>query len=94
MFHKTLSFGWRLILNQHFVHIDQPHLFLFLLYAAELDSEEEDSKPAAEELEPATAKRSKKQGNLCSSKRTRLSKGAGKHHRSFKILLWTMRALE
>ncbi|XP_016363432.1 PHD finger protein 20-like protein 1 isoform X5 [Sinocyclocheilus anshuiensis] len=45
---------------------------------AELDSEEEDSKPAAEELEPATAKRrSKRQGNLCSSKRMRLSKGAG-----------------
>ncbi|XP_073703322.1 PHD finger protein 20-like protein 1 isoform X4 [Garra rufa] len=45
---------------------------------AELDSEEEDSKPAAEELEPATAKRrSKRQGNLCSSKRTRLSKGPG-----------------
>ncbi|XP_016389317.1 PHD finger protein 20-like protein 1 isoform X6 [Sinocyclocheilus rhinocerous] len=45
---------------------------------AELDSEEEDSKPAAEALEPATAKRrSKRQGNLCSSKRTRLSKGAG-----------------
>uniref|UniRef100_A0A8C1LTX7 PHD finger protein 20 like 1 n=1 Tax=Cyprinus carpio TaxID=7962 RepID=A0A8C1LTX7_CYPCA len=45
---------------------------------AELDSEEEDSKPAAEELEPATAKRRRKrQGNLCSSKRTRLSKGAG-----------------
>uniref|UniRef100_A0A673LC83 PHD finger protein 20-like protein 1 n=1 Tax=Sinocyclocheilus rhinocerous TaxID=307959 RepID=A0A673LC83_9TELE len=44
-----------------------------------LDSEEEDSKPAAEALEPATAKRrSKRQGNLCSSKRTRLSKGAGK----------------
>uniref|UniRef100_A0A8C1WI82 PHD finger protein 20-like protein 1 n=1 Tax=Cyprinus carpio TaxID=7962 RepID=A0A8C1WI82_CYPCA len=45
---------------------------------AELDSEEEDSKPAAEELEPATAKRRRKrQGNLCSSKRKRLSKGAG-----------------
>ncbi|KTF72495.1 hypothetical protein cypCar_00022599 [Cyprinus carpio] len=45
---------------------------------AELDSEEEDSKPAAEELEPATAKRRRKrQVNLCSSKRTRLSKGAG-----------------
>ncbi|XP_026120232.1 PHD finger protein 20-like protein 1 isoform X1 [Carassius auratus] len=45
---------------------------------AELDSEEEDSKPASEELEPATAKRrSKRQGNLCSSKRTRLNKGAG-----------------
>ncbi|XP_016375999.1 PHD finger protein 20-like protein 1 isoform X5 [Sinocyclocheilus rhinocerous] len=45
---------------------------------AELDSEEEDSKPAAEELEPATAKRrSKRQGKLCSSKRMRLSKGAG-----------------
>ncbi|XP_042597165.1 PHD finger protein 20-like protein 1 isoform X4 [Cyprinus carpio] len=44
----------------------------------ELDSEEEDSKPAAEELEPATAKRRRKrQVNLCSSKRTRLSKGAG-----------------
>uniref|UniRef100_A0A673G062 PHD finger protein 20-like protein 1 n=1 Tax=Sinocyclocheilus rhinocerous TaxID=307959 RepID=A0A673G062_9TELE len=43
-----------------------------------LDSEEEDSKPAAEELEPATAKRrSKRQGKLCSSKRMRLSKGAG-----------------
>uniref|UniRef100_A0A8C2FIB5 PHD finger protein 20-like protein 1 n=1 Tax=Cyprinus carpio TaxID=7962 RepID=A0A8C2FIB5_CYPCA len=42
-----------------------------------LDSEEEDSKPAAEELEPATAKRRRKrQGNLCSSKRKRLSKGA------------------
>ncbi|XP_051721680.1 PHD finger protein 20-like protein 1 isoform X7 [Ctenopharyngodon idella] len=53
---------------------------------ADLDSEEEDSKPtveedskpAVEELESATAKRrSKRQGNLCSSKRTRLSKGAG-----------------
>ncbi|XP_016320357.1 PHD finger protein 20-like protein 1 isoform X5 [Sinocyclocheilus anshuiensis] len=45
---------------------------------AELDSEEKDSKPAAEALEPATAKRrSKRQGNLCSSKRARLSKGAG-----------------
>ncbi|XP_059424035.1 PHD finger protein 20-like protein 1 isoform X4 [Carassius carassius] len=45
---------------------------------AEMDSEEEDSKPATEELEPATAKRrNKRQGNLCSSKRTRLSKGAG-----------------
>ncbi|XP_016131217.1 PHD finger protein 20-like protein 1 isoform X4 [Sinocyclocheilus grahami] len=45
---------------------------------AELDSEEEDCKPAAEELEPATAKkRSKRQGNLCSSKRMCLSKGAG-----------------
>uniref|UniRef100_A0A671M2B2 PHD finger protein 20-like protein 1 n=1 Tax=Sinocyclocheilus anshuiensis TaxID=1608454 RepID=A0A671M2B2_9TELE len=44
-----------------------------------LDSEEKDSKPAAEALEPATAKRrSKRQGNLCSSKRARLSKGAGK----------------
>uniref|UniRef100_A0A8C2CV05 PHD finger protein 20 like 1 n=1 Tax=Cyprinus carpio TaxID=7962 RepID=A0A8C2CV05_CYPCA len=50
-----------------------------------LDSEEEDSKPAAEELEPATAKRRRKrQVNLCSSKRTRLSKGAGKHQRSLK----------
>ncbi|XP_050987828.1 PHD finger protein 20-like protein 1 isoform X5 [Labeo rohita] len=46
---------------------------------AELDSEDEDSKPAVEELEPATAKRrSKRQGSSCSSKRTRLSKGAGK----------------
>ncbi|XP_026139717.1 PHD finger protein 20-like protein 1 isoform X4 [Carassius auratus] len=45
---------------------------------AEMDSEEEDSKPAIEELEPATAKRrNKRQGNLCSSKRTRLSKVAG-----------------
>uniref|UniRef100_A0A672JXJ6 PHD finger protein 20-like protein 1 n=1 Tax=Sinocyclocheilus grahami TaxID=75366 RepID=A0A672JXJ6_SINGR len=53
-----------------------------------LDSEEEDCKPAAEELEPATAKkRSKRQGNLCSSKRMCLSKGAGKHHRSLKFSL-------
>ncbi|XP_052434676.1 PHD finger protein 20-like protein 1 isoform X4 [Carassius gibelio] len=45
---------------------------------AEMDSEEEDSKPAIEVLEPATAKRrNKRQGNLCSSKRTRLSKVAG-----------------
>ncbi|XP_043117645.1 PHD finger protein 20-like protein 1 [Puntigrus tetrazona] len=48
-----------------------------LAVPAELDSAEEDSKLAAEELEPATAKRrSKRQGNLCSGKRTRLSKGA------------------
>lgn len=69
-------------------HFEQPHqLYVcFLLYTADSEDEdskpavEEDSKPAVEELESATAKRrSKRQGNLCSSKRTRLSKGAGKH---------------
>nr|XP_055066353.1 PHD finger protein 20-like protein 1 isoform X2 [Misgurnus anguillicaudatus] len=46
--------------------------------AADLESEEEDRKPNAEELESATTKRrSRRQGSLCSSKRTRLSKGAG-----------------
>ncbi|XP_009290759.2 PHD finger protein 20-like protein 1 isoform X3 [Danio rerio] len=45
---------------------------------ADLDSEEEDSKPPAEELESAIAKRrSKRQGNPCSIKRSRLGKGAG-----------------
>lgn len=46
--------------------------------AADLESEEEDSKPAAEELDSATSKRrSRRQGNVCNSKRTRVSKGSG-----------------
>ncbi|XP_057196535.1 PHD finger protein 20-like protein 1 isoform X1 [Triplophysa rosa] len=44
---------------------------------ADPESEEEDSKPAAEELESATEKRrSRRQGNMCSSKRARVSKGS------------------
>ncbi|XP_051574530.1 PHD finger protein 20-like protein 1 isoform X3 [Myxocyprinus asiaticus] len=46
--------------------------------AADLESEEEDSKPAAKDVESTAMKRrSKRQGNMCSRKRTRLSKGTG-----------------
>jgi len=114
-------------IDLHFELQHQPYVY-FLVYTADLDSEEEDSKPAieedskpaieedskpaieednkpaieeeskpvieedskpaveevskpaVEELESATAKRrSKRQGNSSSSKRTRLCKGTGKH---------------
>ncbi|XP_051999355.1 PHD finger protein 20-like protein 1 isoform X4 [Xyrauchen texanus] len=46
--------------------------------AADLESEGENSKPAAEEVESTAMKRrTKRQGSLCSSKRTRLNKGTG-----------------
>ncbi len=75
---KPLSFGWRLIFNQHFAHIDQPHLIFSCFTQQNWTQKRRTVSRLLRSLNLLLQEEEQKTRQLARSKRMRLSKGAGK----------------